>query len=521
MSITAEPIRVRVHHDPPPARSSRRWLPLGVITAAHLMAVLDITVMFVALPSAQHALGMSVGARQWVLTAYTLAFASLLLLGGRLADRFGARHTLVVGVVGFAIASAAGGASFDGAMLIAARAVQGAFGAVLVSSTKSLLVTVYPGEHERARAVAIFGATLTAGMALGLILGGVLTSGLGWRWCLYVSVAICLVVVPGALRMLPQLPPRPTVRMDPVSAVFCSLGMVALVYGLGDVTSAGWGSAVVLGSLAAAVVLLGSFAARQVGRVNGLLPLRVVCDRNRGGALIAMIFNGLSTVGMMLVLTYQLQTVLHYSPLRTGLTLIPFALAAAAGAMLIARRLMTRAAPRWLITAGLVLSAAGLLPLVGLTASSQCMPLIMLGELVEGIGTGLAGPPILATALRAVAREDTGAASAASSAAGQLGSSIGTALLNTIAATVTATYLTAHRSAGAHVVAAATVHGYVVAVGWGAGILLAASVPVALLVNAAAPKRDKQVLVTSSPATVASSPATVTRDQATVARAGR
>lgn len=503
MSIATEPIRGRVEDDPPAERPSRRWLPLGVITAAHLMAVLDITVMFVALPSAQQALHMSVGARQWVLTAYTLAFASLLLLGGRLADRFGARRTLVVGVIGFAAASALGGASLDGAMLVAARAVQGAFGAVLVSSTKSLLVTVYRDEHERARAVAIFGATLTAGMALGLILGGVLTSGLGWRWCLYVNLAVCLAVVPGALRVLPQLPPRPTVRMDPVSAVLCSLGMVALVYGLGDVTSAGWGSATVISALAGAAVLLALFAARQIGRTNGLLPLRVVRDRNRGGALIAMIFNGLSTVGMMLILTYQLQAVLGYSPLRTGLTLIPFALAAAAGSMLIARRLMTRIAPRWLITAGIVLSAAGLAPLMGLTASSHCLPLIVLAELIEGIGTGLAGPPILATALRAVAREDTGAASAASSAAGQLGSSIGTALLNTIAATVTAAYLTAHRAAGAHIVAAATVHGYAVAVGWGAGILLAAAIPIALLINTAAPKRSPQPQIASTPAQVA------------------
>jgi EmrB/QacA subfamily drug resistance transporter len=487
-TITESPRRIAALAQPTGGRSAR-WMPLGVITAAHLMAVLDNTVMFVALPFAQHALGMSVGARQWVLSAYTLAFASLLLLGGRLADRFGARRTLIVGVVGFAAASAVGGASLNGAMLIASRAVQGAFGAVLVSSTKALMVTVYTDEHERARAVAIFGATLTAGMALGLIVGGLLTSGLGWRWCLYVNLAVCLVVVRGALRTLPQIAARGAARLDPVSAALCSVGMVALVYGLGDVTSAGWGSGVVLGSLAGAVVLLGAFAARQVGRVHGLLPLRVVRDRNRGGALAAMIFNGLSTVGMMLILTYQLQTVLGYSPLRTGLTLIPFALAAACGSILIARRLMTRVAPRWLITAGIVLSAAGLVPLIGLTPSGHCMPLIVLAELIEGIGTGLAGPPILATALRAVPREDSGAASAASSAAGQLGSSIGTALLNTIATTATAAYLTAHRAAGAHVVAAATVHGYVVAVGWGAGILLAAALPIAWMINAGAPQR--------------------------------
>jgi EmrB/QacA subfamily drug resistance transporter len=492
MSITTEPIRSQTDAGVRVGRPASRWLPLGVIAAAHLMAILDITVMFVALPSAQHALHMSVGARQWVLTAYTLAFASLLLLGGRLADRFGARRTLIVGVVGFAAASAIGGASLDGAMLIAARAVQGAFGAVLVSSTKSLLITVYTDEHERARAMSIFAATLTAGMALGLILGGALTSGLGWRWCLYVNVAVCLAVVPSALRVLPQLTPHPAVRLDPVSVVLCSLGMVALVYGFADATSTGWGSAVVIGSLSAAVVMLVAFVVRQAGRVHGLLPLRVVRDRNRGGALLAMIFNALSTVGLMLILTYQLQTVLHYSPLRTGLTLIPFALAAAAGSMLVARRLMTRIAPRWLITAGVVLSAAGLVPLLGLTPTSRCLPLIVIAELIEGIGTGLAGPPILATALRAVAREDSGAASAASSAAGQLGSSIGAALLNTIAATATVGYLASHSRAAA---AVATVHGYTVAAAWGAGILLALAIPIAVLIDAGAPRRVAQATV--------------------------
>jgi MFS family permease len=205
-----------------------------------------------------------------------------------------------------------------------------------------------------------------------------------------------------------------------------------------------------------------------------------------------MVFNGLSTVGLMLILTYQLQTVLHYSPLRTGLTLIPFALAAACGSVLIARRLMTRVAPRWLISAGIVLSAAGLLPLLGLTPSGHCVGLIVLAEVIEGIGTGLAGPPILATALRAVAREDTGAAAAASSAAGQLGSSIGAALLNTIAATATAGYLATQVHAG---LAAATVHGYTVAAGWGAAILLALAIPIAVLVNAGAPRRAVQAKV--------------------------
>ncbi len=273
--------------------SPHRWWPLAVIASAHLMAVLDTTVMFVALPSVQHSLGMTVTTRQWVVTAYTLAFAALLLPGGRLADRLGARRTLLIGVAGFALASAVGGASADGAMRIAARAVQGAFAALLVSSTKSLLMTVYTGEKKRARAVGIFTATLTAGMAVGLILGGVLTTELGWRWCLCVNVALAQVAIIGGPRVLPAVTGRPGVRIDVSGALLASAGMVALVYGLGEVPSLGWRSGHVIASPIAAAVLLSGFVARQAGKLNPLLPFRVVRDRNRGGALIALIVNTL------------------------------------------------------------------------------------------------------------------------------------------------------------------------------------------------------------------------------------
>ena len=339
------------------------------------MAILDTTIMFVALPSAQRAVGLSTAAGQWIVTAYTLAFAALLLVGGRLADRLGARRTLLAGVVCFALASAVGGASVTGAMLLAARAGQGAAAALLVSSTKSLLVTVYTGDEERSRAIGVFTATLTAGGALGLVLGGVLTTTLGWRWCLYVNVAVSLIVIIGGPRVLPAVAGRREVRIDLAGAVLASAGMAALVYGLGEAGSAGWESGAVAGSLAGAAVALAAFVIRQVARPDRLLPLRVVADRNRGGALLAMIVNSLGTFGMLLILTYQLQTVMSYSALRTGLALIPFAIGAAVTAALIAPRLGKRIAPRWLITAGIVLSAAGLATLIGLTPASRYFPL--------------------------------------------------------------------------------------------------------------------------------------------------
>jgi MFS family permease len=227
----------------PPAASQRAgWWPLVVIASAHLMAILDTTVMFVALPSIQHGLGMSVTGRQWVVTAYTVTLAGFLLPGGRLADRLGARRTLLIGVAGFALASAAGGASVDGSMIITARAVQGAFAAVLISSTKSLLVTVYSDEDERARVMGVFTATLTAGMTVGLVLGGVLTSELNWRWCLYVNIAFSLVALVGGPRVLPSLAGRQQVRIDLWSALFGAAGMAALVFGLGQASSLGWSS---------------------------------------------------------------------------------------------------------------------------------------------------------------------------------------------------------------------------------------------------------------------------------------
>jgi EmrB/QacA subfamily drug resistance transporter len=452
-----------------------------VIASAHLMAVLDTTIVFVALPSIQHGLGMTVASRQWVVTAYTLALAGLLLLGGRLADRFGARNTLLIGVIGFACASAVGGASIDGAMLIAARAVQGALGAMLVSSTKSLLVNVYTDDDERARVIGIFTATLTAGMALGLILGGVLTSELNWRWCLYVNVPLSLVAIIGAPRVLPALPGRPQIKIDVASALLASAGMIALIYALGEASSLGWGSLRVAGSLAAAVVLLGGFTARQAGRPDRLLPLRVVRDRNRGWGMIALIVNGLSTFGMFLILTYQLQSVMHYPALRTGLAIVPVAIATGLGSALLAPRLMVRVAPRWLLSASIVIEAAGLLPLIWLTPGSHYLPLILVATVIEGLGTGIAGPTALSTALRAVLPSDAGAAGAATSAASQLGSSIGAALLNTIAATAAASYLAAHRAAST---ATAIVHGFTIAMIWGTIILLLAAIPVAIFVTA-------------------------------------
>ena len=275
-------------------------------------------------------------------------------------------------------------------------------------------------------------------------------------------------------------------RIDAASALLACGGMVGLVYGLGEATSDGWGSTVVIASLAAAVVLLVAFVVRQARTAHPLLPLRIVSDRNRGGALIALVFNALSTFGMMLILTYQLQGVMSYSPLVTGLALLPFALAAAFAAALVAPRAMARISARWLIVAGILLSASGLVPLIWLSPTSHYLPLIFAATVIEGFGTGLAAPPALSTALKAVLPSDTGSASAVSSAASQLGSSVGAALLNTIAVAATASYLVAHAGKG---VVSATVHGFTVAIIWGVVILVISAIPVSVLIDEDSPAR--------------------------------
>jgi predicted MFS family arabinose efflux permease len=305
------------------------------------------------------------------------------------------------------------------------------------------------------------------------------------RWCLYANVALSLVALVGAPLVLPDLLGRKEVQIDVWSAVLGSVGMAALIYALGEASSLGWGSGQILGSLASAATLLSAFVVRQVGHSDRLLPLRVVLDRNRGWATAGLIVNGLSTFGMFL--TYQLQSVMRFSALRTGITLIPFALAGAVGSALLARLLMVRV-PRWLITESIVAEAAGLVPLIWLIPHSHYLPLILTATIIEGLGTGVAGPATLNTALGGILPSDAGAAGAGTSAASQLGSSIGAALINTIAVAATAGYLAAHLAAG---VVTATVHGFTVATLWGAIITVAAAAPIAIFVNARTPSRPR------------------------------
>ena len=481
---------------PPPnsltSEHDRRWLILGVLSLAQLMVVLDATVVNIALPSAQQALHFSDSSRQWVVTAYTLGFGSLLLLGGRLSDLFGRKRTLITGLAGFAIASAVGGAAQSFTPLIAARAVQGIFAALLAPAALSLLTTAFTDPRERGKAFGIFGAVAGTGGAIGLLLGGFLTEYLSWRWCLYVNLVIAAVAGTGALLLLSKHTRSATARLDIPGTLTGSAGLFALVYGFSEADRNGWGASSTLGFLAAGVALLAVFVAIQRGVAHPLLPLRIVAHRNRGGSYLAMLIAAVGMFGTFLFLTYYLQLTLDYSPVRSGLAYLPMIgvlIATSTGASTV---LLPRVGPRPLVLTGMLAGAAGLAVLAQLGVHSTYAGHVLPGLLLMGVGLGLIFAPALNTATLGVAPGDAGVASATVNTAQQVGGSLGTALLNTVATTATTSFL-AGRAASPGVVAEATVHGYTSAFWWAAAIFAAGAVICGVLFLPGAPQLEPAV----------------------------
>ena len=485
MSTTAPTAQMNGAVTAPPA-VSRRWTALLFIALAQLMVVLDATVVNIALPSAQRALDISDGNRQWVITAYTLVFGGLLLLGGRIADLVGRKRTFLIGLIGFAGASAIGGAAVNSGMLLGARALQGAFGALLAPSALSLLAVMFNEPRERAKAFGIYGAIAGGGSAVGLILGGVLTEYLNWRWALYVNVPIAIGAFIGAAAFV-HAPshPRQRARLDIPGAILVTAGLVSLVYGFTRAESEGWGERGVIGLFVAAALLLVAFVVVEALTRAPLLPLRVVLNRNRGGAYLAVGLAVIAMFGLFLFLTYYMQIVKGYSPVRSGLAFLPFTAGMITGSTQIAARLMHRVPARYLMVPGLLLAALGMGLLTQLKVDSSFVGLILPAELFISLGLGSTMMPAMNIATTGVSPQDAGVASALVNTAQQVGGSIGTALLNTIAATATTTYVVAHaHGAPSHaLVAVGQVHGFTVAIWWGVGIILLAAVLVAVLIN--------------------------------------
>jgi EmrB/QacA subfamily drug resistance transporter len=475
--------------DPPVVgeRSARRWWVLAVVGLAQLMVVLDATIVNISLPSAQQALEFSNSDRQWIVTGYSLSFGALLLLGGRLSDLVGRRRMLLIGLAGFATASAVGGASTSFAMLLFARVVQGAFGAMLAPAALSTLTVTFSDPAERGKAFGIYGAIAGGGGALGLLVGGALTEYLSWRWCLYVNVLLAVLAITGVLAFIGRQSRDPNVHLDGPGTILVITGLAALVYGLSEADTKGWGSPVTLILLIVGVILLACFVAVERRVEHPLLPLRIVLDRFRGGSYLAIGLSAIGMFGIFLFLTYYLQLTLGYSPITTGLSFLPMI-----GALMVASTtsttlLLPRFGPRPLIPTGLLIAACGMALLTQIGLHTSYASGVLPGLVVIGLGLGLVFGCAMNMATYGADAEDAGVASAMVNTCQQVGGSIGTALLNTIAAGAAAGYVTAH-GPGRIVLAQAQVHSYTVAFWVAAGIFVAAAVVCALVLPSGVPR---------------------------------
>jgi EmrB/QacA subfamily drug resistance transporter len=464
----------------------RRWAALGVIATAQLMVTLDLTVMNIALPSAQSSLNFTTADRQWVVTAYTLAFGSLLLLGGRLADLIGRRTAFLVGLIGFAGASAVGGASVNFAMLVIARACQGAFAALLVPSALSLLTTTFSDPTDRGKAFGIYGAVATGGGIVGLLLGGSLTEYLSWRWTLYVNLIFAGVALIGGVRLLDGQGPHAKPRIDVPGVALASGGIFCLVYGFSNAAIDGWNSPSTWGFLIAGFVSLVAFAI-WIGRADQpLVPPRLALDRNRSAAYVSMFTGALCLFATLLFLTFYMQRTLGFSPIVTGFAFLPIGLCLAGAGNLATIVLMPRLGPKLIVPVGLLLAAGAMLWLTQLGTDTGYVSGVLGPIIVAGIGIGLVIAPSINTGTFGVLPQDAGVASAMLTVGQQLGASIGTSLLNTIFGSAVASYLAAHASSAASTAqdslnGLALAQGYDSAFWWTFAIVAVGAVAAALL----------------------------------------
>ena len=472
-----------------PGRSQfeRRWWILVVIGLAQLMVVLDATVVNVALPSAQRALHFSNDNRQWVVTAYALAFGSLLLLGGRLGDLFGRKWTFIGGLFGFSIASAVGGAAGSFAMLVGARAAQGAFGAILAPSALALLTTTFENIDERRKAFGVFGAISGAGAAFGLFIGGVLTQEFSWRLTLFVNLAIALPAALAALRLLVNAHRGERAALDLPGTATVSLGLFALVYGFSNAETHSRSDPTTIIMLIASAILLGAFVALESRARHPLLPLRILADRARGGSYLAVGIATAAMFGAFLFLTYFLQNTKGYTPIQTGLAFLPLPAVLIATSITVQNVLLKRVGPRPLMTIGLLLGAAGMAWLAQLTPTASYGTHVLPALLILGVGIGATSAPAMFTAAYNVPPADAGVASAMVNTMQQAGGAIGAAGLSTIFASAVSSYLHTH-TPSPQLTSAAAVHGYTTAFWVAAAIFAAGAILVGSLVPSIKPR---------------------------------
>jgi EmrB/QacA subfamily drug resistance transporter len=412
------------------ARDPRRGLVLAVILTAQLMVVLDMSIVNVALPDMQTALGFSPTGLSWVLNAYSLAFGGLLLLGARTGDLLGRRPTFLVGITLFTLASFAGGFAADGTALIASRAIQGIGAAFAAPATLSLLTTMFPEGRERTRALGLYTAVSVGGVSFGLVVGGILTELASWRWVMLVNVPIGIVVAVMAWIAVPHTPRRHG-RFDLAGAITSTLGASGLVYGFVHAASGGWGSPVTLVSVIAGVVMLVAFVLVELRAEEPITPLSLFASRTRSGALLARMFLIAGAMGAFFYLTQYLQDVLGFSPIQAGVAFLPMTAGVFIASQSSSRFLVERFGDRPVMIAGAVLSLLSLVWLTQLDVTSGYGD-VVISLLLLGLGNGLAFVPLTSSALHAVQPHEAGAAAGLVNVAQQLGSALGLAGLVTV-----------------------------------------------------------------------------------------
>jgi EmrB/QacA subfamily drug resistance transporter len=469
-------------------REPNRWAVLALLGVAQLMVILDATIVTIALPSAQKALGFSTESRQWIVTAYAVSFGSLLLLGGKLGDLFGRKWTLIVGLVGFSVASAIGGLAQSFGVLVTARTLQGVFGALLAPSALGLLTVTFEGSPDRPKAFGIFGAIAGGGASLGLLLGGALTQVLSWRWCLYVNLVIAVPATIVALRLLVNHRAPERLPLDIPGVLTSALGVFALVYGFSNAEIHGWGATATVVALVASPVLLTAFVVIERRAKHPLLPLHIILDRTRGGAYTTLLLAGAGIFCVFLFLTYFLQQQLRLSPLTTGLAFLPLTAVLVVTSTTVQTRVIQHTGVKPVVLAGTMLGALAMFLFTRLTPGSSYASDVLPGLLVFGVAMGCIFAPAFSTATLGVEGSEAGVASAMVNTSQQVGGSVGTALLSTIFASAVASYAVSHVHTP-DLFNAAAVHGYTTAFWWGVGIFVLAFLTAMVILPGRCPTR--------------------------------
>jgi EmrB/QacA subfamily drug resistance transporter len=447
-----------------------------ILAAAQFMVVLDASIVNVALPSIQTDLHFSQENLQWVVNAYTLAFGGFLMLGGRAADLFGRRRVFMIGMIVFAAASLAGGLATSEGWLIGARGIQGLGAAIVSPAALAIVTTTFTEGAERNKALGIWGALAGAGGAVGVLLGGVLTSGLGWQWVLFVNVPIGIVVAILAPRVVSESRQEARTTIDVLGALLVTAGLVSVVYALVDANSAGWGSLQTIGLLALGLALLVGFVVTELRARHPIMPLGIFRNRNVASANAVSLLVGASLFSMFYFISLYLQQVLGDTALEAGLSYLPLALAiifSAGGAS----QLVTKVGPKLVLVTGLVLVAIGLVMFSRVSADGSFAADVLAPSIIVAVGLGFSFVPIMITAVAGVGESEAGMASGLINTAQQVGGALGLAILSTVATSRTSDVL----ATGVHGRAALT-EGFQAAFAVGAGFAVVGIVLAVLVV---------------------------------------